>query len=65
MVVLQHLNQSDLDCGIECILRKFANDSNLSGAVNTVEGRSAIQRDLDGLKKWTCENLMKVQQGQV
>lgn len=42
MVVLQHLNQSDLDCGIECILRKFANDSNLSGAVNTVEGRSAI-----------------------
>jgi len=39
-----------MDSRIECTPSKFANTTKLCG-VDTLEGRDAIQRDLDGLKK--------------
>ncbi|GAB0186308.1 hypothetical protein GRJ2_001096100 [Grus japonensis] len=50
---------SDMDSRIECTLSKVASDTKLCGTVNMLEGRDAIQRDLDRLERWAHVNLMK------
>ena len=50
--VLFHVFVADMDSGMECALSKFADNTKLIGAVDTLEGMDAIQRDLNRLEKW-------------
>lgn len=40
----------DMDSEIECCLSMFTDDTKLCGAVATLEGRDATQRDLNNLE---------------
>ncbi|GAB0182043.1 mitochondrial enolase superfamily member 1 [Grus japonensis] len=57
--VLFNIFVGDMDSRIECTLSKFADYTKLYDAVNALEGRDAIQRDLDRLERWARANRMK------
>jgi len=58
-LVLFNIFVGDIDSGIECILSKFADNTKVSGTVDMLEGRDAIQIDLNGLERWAHANLIK------
>lgn len=44
---------NDLDAGVKCMLRKFADDTKLGGAMDSFKGKEALQRDVDTLGSLT------------
>lgn len=50
----------NMDHGIKCTLSKFVRDTKLCSGVNMLEGRGAIQMDMD---RRACVNLIKLYKG--
>ena len=48
-----------MDSGIECSVSKFAENTTLCGAVDTLEGKDATRRDLERLERWSRTKLLK------
>ncbi|TRZ11904.1 hypothetical protein HGM15179_015198 [Zosterops borbonicus] len=52
----------DMDEGIESFISKFSDSTKLGACVDLLEGRRALQRDLEWLDGWAESNKMKFNQ---
>ncbi|KAJ7424336.1 rna-directed dna polymerase from mobile element jockey-like [Pitangus sulphuratus] len=51
------------ELGLEGILIRFADDTKLGGAIDSLKVREGLQRDLDKLENWAITNHMKFNRG--
>ncbi|KAK4828449.1 hypothetical protein QYF61_026674 [Mycteria americana] len=58
--VLFNIFIHDMEAGVECTIRKFADDTKLGAAVDSLEGQEALQGDLNRLEHWAIINGMKL-----
>jgi len=58
--VLFNVFINDQDTAIKCTITKFADDTKLGEAVDSLEGRESFQKDLDRLESWEIINHMKL-----
>jgi len=59
--ILINIFINNIGSRIECTRRKFADDTNMRGAVDVQEGWDVTHRDLDRLEEWTSANLTKTE----
>ncbi|KAJ7402633.1 rna-directed dna polymerase from mobile element jockey-like [Pitangus sulphuratus] len=60
---LEGQTSDEVGRGLEGALCKSADDTKLGGAVDSLEGREALQRDLGKLEDWAITNHMKFNKG--
>ena len=57
--VLFNIFINDLNEGVQGMLVKFADDTEVGRIANTLEDRNKIQKDLDRMEHWAESNRMK------
>ncbi|KAK4830178.1 hypothetical protein QYF61_008969 [Mycteria americana] len=57
--VLFNISINDACAGVECTISKFADNTKLGGAVDSLKGQEVLQVDLDRLEHWAVINGMK------